>query len=55
MQVFLLLIVKFVKGNNLIFEIENFEVFFYFKYGNKFNEYVVVFGLISCIENLIIG
>lgn len=51
MQVFLLLIVKFVKGNNLIFKIENF----YFKYGNKFNEYVVVFGLISCIENLIIG
>lgn len=55
MQVFSLLIVKFAKGNNSIFEIENFEVFLYFKYGNKFNEYVAVFGLISCTENPITG
>lgn len=51
MQVFSLLIVKFAKGNNSIFKIENL----YFKYGNKFNEYVAVFGLISCTENPITG
>lgn len=55
MQVFSLLIVKFAKGNNSIFEIENFEVFLYFKYGNKFNEYMAVFGLISCTESPIAG
>lgn len=47
MQVFSLLIVKFAKGNNSIFEIENFEVFLYFKYGNKLNEYMAAFGNIS--------
>lgn len=55
MQVFSLLIVKFAKVNNSIFEIENFEVFLYFKYGNKLNEYMAAFGLISCTENPIAG